>query len=79
MESLGLWVVVLLPALGVAESIVGSLDLLEPLGITALVRMVLAGQSAIGPFDFVGCGVATHAQCAVVILCHGPKQKALYI
>mmetsp|Transcript_68424 Transcript_68424/g.149409 ORF Transcript_68424/g.149409 Transcript_68424/m.149409 type:complete len:237 (-) Transcript_68424:69-779(-) len=51
-EALLAEAVVLRSLLGVAEDLVGSSDLLELLGITALVGVVLHGQLSVGLLDF---------------------------
>jgi hypothetical protein len=43
--------VVVLTLLGIAQYLIGLLDLFELLGVTALVRVVLAGKFAIGLLD----------------------------
>jgi hypothetical protein len=44
--------------LGIAQDLIGLLDLLELLGVTALVGVVLAGKFAIGFLDVIGRGVS---------------------
>ena len=53
-----LWVVECCSFVWIAQGIIGSLDLLEQGCVTTLVRMMLAGQLAIGTFDFIGAGVS---------------------
>ena len=64
--------VVHLTLLGVAQDVVGFLDVLEALlgGLVARIQigMVLARELAVGLADFVRIGVARHAQRFVVVV-----------
>lgn len=68
MKTLTLWLVVLGSFVHVAESFIGLLKFLE-LGLAAAlpVGMIQTGILAIGPFDFVWCGVASNPQDRIVI------------
>ena len=46
--------VIVLTLLGVAQNLIGLLDLFELLCVTALVWVMLAGKFAIGLFDVLG-------------------------
>jgi hypothetical protein len=62
------------PLLGVAEHLVGLVDLLEAVGGAVLVvdiRMVLPGKTAKGLADIVLAGAAIDAQHLVVISLRG--------
>src|SRR5690606_28398626 len=62
-----------LPLLVVGEDLVRGVDLLElllRLRIRVDVRVVLAGQLAVGALDLVGGGVPAHAENSVVVLGH---------
>ena len=63
--------------LGVGYGIVSALYFLETIFVTTFVRVMLAGQLAIGSFDFVGCGAGAHAQSLIRIL-HVLDQHSSY-
>ena len=58
--KLWLWVIILGTFLFITQHSIGSLDVLELGRVSALVRMMLAGQFSKGLFDFSGCGSSWH-------------------
>lgn len=59
-DALGLWIVIGLAFLGIAQSIIGLLYLLETGLITAAIRVMLHGQAAICAFDIFGADITCH-------------------
>jgi hypothetical protein len=75
--ALGKWILCMLEVCGlrIGYGIICGLYFLKTRLVTTLVRMMLAGQSTIGSFDFVGCGARAHTQSLIGIL-HKEKWSA---
>jgi hypothetical protein len=52
------WIIVSRSTLWVAQNVIGHLYLLKGFGVTTTVRMMLAGQLAVGTFNSIRVGVA---------------------